>query len=516
MPESRWTKAEMREKHWSDILAERVMERKKDNYIITGGITTSGKPHLGTVGEVLYSSTIKEVIEEAGRKATFYFIADILDAFDSIPVDIEKYKGELAPQLGKPLAHVTDPFKCHVSYGEHYLQELMRLVDAMELNPVLVRSSELYEQGHFDSYTKRYLEEEDTVKEIVARSSLKEVSSMKDWSVIMPICEKCGKIATTRVLSHTDTEYEYSCDRDVGYIKGCGYIGNASIYDHRYKLQWRVHWPTWQAYFNSDVEGSGVDHMTRGGSGDTAIAIHKEFLKRDPPILYKYGFVMFHGKKYSKSKGIGIGAEELFSLVPPQLTKYLLSVTDLDKDKDIDPTGDRLIKVYEEVERLSKLSAPENRADEKKFITYRRTVGALRWKAHFLDILLNYQIYKDWDRVGDILGDREGILYLAPFITKWLKEEYEPERYNFAVKQGKITKLGDVVAYFAASLKEGMNDLEVHNLVYSVSKEKNVAPSELFKQLYLAIISKEDGPRLGKLVTSIGIDRVKEMLDKAA
>ncbi len=516
MPESGGTRAEMKDKHWSDILAERVMGKKKGKYVITGGITTSGKPHLGTIGEVLYPAIIKEAIEEKGGSAAFYFVADILDAFDAVPSDIEKFRSDLEPQLGKPLAHVTDPFGCHDSYGEHYLQGLMDLVRKMEINVNLVRSTELYGEGHFDKYTKMYLADEERMKEIVAKSTFREKDSLRGWSVIMPICEKCGKIATTRVISHTDTEYAYTCDRDVEYVKGCGYAGNASIYDHKYKLQWRVHWPTWQAYFDSDIEGSGVDHMTRGGSGDTAVAIHKNFLGREPPILYKYGFILFHGKKYSKSKGIGIGAEELFGLVPEQLAKYILSVPSLEQDKNIDPTGDHLVRLYDDIERLSRLEKPENRADEKKLIAYKRTVGSLRWKARFLDMLLNYQIYRDWNKVGEILGDKEGVAYLAPFITKWLEDDYEPERYNFTVKQGKLTDHADAVNAFASSLKEGMDELEIHNLVYSVAKEKNVGTPELFKQLYLATICKEDGPRLGKLFASIGVARVIDMLGKAA
>ncbi len=515
MPKSGGTRAEMKDKHWSDILAERVTEKEKGRYSITGGATVSGKPHLGTVCEILYPAIIGKAIEERGAKAAFHFIADTLDAFDAVPIDIERFREELEPQLGKPLAHVTDPFKCHDSYGEHYLQELMALSAAMELELTLVRSTELYEQGLFDPYTKRYLADEDRIKRILADSSFKDLDSLKEWSVIMPICEKCGKIATTRVTWHSDTEYEYACDRDVKYVKGCGYTGKASIYDHKYKLQWRIHWPTWQAYFDSDIEGSGVDHMTRGGSADTAIAIHKEFLNREPPVLYKYGFIMFHGKKYSKSKGIGIGAEELFGLVPAQLAKYILAVPSLEQDKDIDPTGDHLVKLYEEVERLSTLEKPENRADEKKLITFRRTIGHLRWKARFLDVLLNYQIYKDWKRVGSMLGDEEGVAYLAPFITKWLEEEYEPERYNFTIKQGKITGFGDAVKAFTSSLEDGMDELAIHNLVYGVAKEKDVKASDLFKQLYLATICKEDGPRLGKLFASIGVAKVRDMLEHA-
>ena len=120
------------------------------------------------------------------------------------------------------------------------------------------------------------------LKEIVATTSMRKIEDLKGWSPIMPICEKCGKIATTRVTSHTNDEYEYVCDVDVKYTKGCDFKGKAKITDHKYKLQWRLHWPSWQAIFNSSIEGSGLDHMTKGGSATTAPVIHKEILKQRP------------------------------------------------------------------------------------------------------------------------------------------------------------------------------------------------------------------------------------------
>jgi lysyl-tRNA synthetase class 1 len=353
------------------------------------------------------------------------------------------------------------------------------------------------------------------VKEIVARTSLRKIEEFKEWSPIMPLCEECGKIATTRMLSHNGDEYEYACDRDVGYTKGCGYRGKTKISDHKYKLQWRLHWPAWQAHFNSSAEGSGVDHMTRGGSADTSVAIHKEILKREPPILFKYGFVLLHGKKYSKSKGIGMSALEITKLVPQEIMKYALILPNLEQNKDIDPEGEKLIDLYSDIERVSKLDKPENRADEKKVFAFRLAIKKLKWRASFLDMLLNYQIYRDWKKVGELLNDVDGVAYLAPYITEWLNKEFEPEQYNFTVKTQKISEQKDLVANFSSSLKPGMNDLEVHNLVYQVVGNDKQKAQQLFTALYKAIIGKEKGPRLGKLIAAIGIERTKQILENA-
>ena len=501
--------------HWSVQLAEKVAAEKSSPLVITGGMTTSGPAHLGTVCEFLYPAVIKKAMENLGNKMEFHFIGDIMDAFDGIPEELKEYSGILTPELGKPLAYTIDPEGCHGSFGEHYLSEAVDIMHALKLDINVIKATDLYAGGAFDQYTKMYLSEEERVREIVARTSAREVKDLKDWSPIMPICEKCGKIATTRVTKHDDTTYEYACDRDVGYTKGCGYNGKNSIYDHKYKLQWRLHWPTWQAYFNTSIEGSGVDHMTKGGSKDTAYSFMKEFLKRDPPIYYKYGFVLFHGKKYSKSKGIGPSVAEILKLMPPELLAYMLVLPNLEQNKDIDPTGEKLVQIYEDIERISKIERADNRADQKKLDVFKTTIKTLPWKAPFIDILMNYQIYKEMDKVAEVVGDKQGVEYLSQYLEEWISQGYAPEKYNFSISPSKVAEHKDAVKLFIDSLSNGLNPIDIHNLVYEVAKSKGLEPTEMFKILYKAIISKDTGPRIGKLVSALGINKAKEILAEA-
>lgn len=509
------TKEELKDKHWSEILVDRLVVEKKPPFILTGGISTSGPAHLGTICEFLYSGTLQYVLEKGGRGSKFYFIGDILDPFDGMPAELKPYEKELTTELGKPLCNVPDPLKCHASFGEHYLSQAEELIKVLGTRAEVVKVNKLYENGGFDPYTKIYLKNEAKVKEIVARTSLRKVEDLKEWSPIMPICQKCGKVITTRVTWHSDEEYEYICDKDAKYTTGCGYKGRDKISSHRYKLQWRLHWPTWQAYYDSRIEGSGVDHMTRGGSVDTAIAIHKEILAREPPILYGFGwFFLQGGKKYSKSAGTGVSALDVIKLVPPEIIKYILIGPNIQQNKMLNPTGESMIRIYEDAERINALANTEERAEQKKLLAL-NLAGRLHWKTSFLDALLNYQIYKDWKKVGELLKDEAGVAYLAPYITEWLKRNFEPEQYNFALKPQKISENKELVAKFSASLKPGMSDVEVHTLVYSVVSDDKMKAEQLFAALYKAIIGKEKGPRLGRLIAAIGIEKTKEMLENA-
>ncbi len=501
----------MEDVHWAELLAERVIKEKKEPYVISAGITTSGPAHLGTLCEFLFPGTIKGVIERKGKEVKFYFIADILDAFDSVPLSMQKYEKELAPHLGKSLCDVPDPTGKSKSFGDHFLDEVRELMKKFGIDAEFVRVNEVYDAGKFDYYAKFFLENEAQAREIVERTSGK--TEKKDWSPIMPICKKCGKIATTRVVSHDSESYEYVCDKDVKYTGGCGYSGKEKISDHKYKIVWRLHWPSWMDLFKTSAEGAGVDHHTKGGSWDTLVAVFKEMFKKEHPIGYKYGFILFRGKKYSKSKGIGMGVSEMVSILPPEMIKYILLKPDIQENIDIDPTPGNLLRAFEDFEGAIRLldKKPEElaRSEEKRVAALKLSTGKINWKSQFLDMVLYYQIYNNWEQVGEVLNDPTGVEYLKNYAQEWIAREFLPEEYNFKYKP---TKAEGEVREFVQGLDEKLDALGIHNSVFEFAKSKGMEPKEMFRGIYLSLIGKEKGPRVGKLIYALGVKRVKEDL----
>lgn len=236
-----------------------------------------------------------------------------------------------------------------------------------------------------------------------------------------------------------------------------------------------------------------------------------------PPVGHRFGFVLLHGKKYSKSKEIGLSVQELLSFVPPPLIKYKLFKTDIGENKEFDPSGNALIRLYEEYGRAADIfekGTSLHRADNKLVLAYALSTDKRRWRVDFTDLLTHYQIYGDWERVADGLGDREGVAYLEKYVKNWIEEEYLPEEYVFRFKPAKAEGASAETLAFAEKLDPSMKAEDIHNLVYSIAKECGVKTSALFKALYLSLISKEYGPRFGKLVAAIGVNRVKETLLK--
>lgn len=497
--------------HWVEALTGDLLKEKSPPFVITSGATTSGPCHLGTLCEFLFPSAIQKHLSSLGYETKFYFIGDILDAFDSVPVTLQKYEKELSPHFGKPLSDVPDPFGCCNSFGDHFLNELKDTMELLDIRPTVVSSSELYKKGVFDKYALLFLDREEEVKEVVRASSLKDELS-KEWSPLMPICAQCGKIATTAVTSHTKDAYHYACSKDAEYVKGCGYEGEEKISAHRYKLTWRLHWPSWMDYFGTSLEGAGVDHHTRGGSWDTAVAVFKNIFRKAPPFGYKFGFVLFQGKKFSKSKGIGISLSDTLSLLPPEVVKYMLIKPDIQENIDLNPSTLTLLRLMDEFQEASAFVGKEDvtRAQRKMGKAFALSTNALNWKASFKDLLLYYQLYRDWSVVGEKLGDKEGVAYLKKYAENWLEKKFAPEEYLFSFSPKKPDDRNALE--FLNALKEGMDATAVHNLVFETAKKHGVEPSELFKILYHSLIGKEKGPKLGKLITAIGIERVKQEL----
>ena len=507
---------ERRVKHWSEVISQRIIEEKEEPFVIASGITTSGPTHMGTACEFLYPSALARYLEDNGYKTEFVFIGDLMDAFDRIPRSLQRFTF-LKEHLGKPLCKVPDPYGCCGSYGEHFLNETMDLMEKLEVDPKILRTDELYASGRYDPYARLFHARGDQVKGIARRvAKISGAPALPSWiDVVMPICENCGRIATTVVKSFDGSTIRYSCSRDVGYAKGCGYSGEMSISDHRYKLFWRLDWPSRQDFLGVSAELAGADHHTRGGSWETAVAVHREIFNKDPPIGHKYGFVLLHGKKYSKSKGMGLSVQELLKLVPPMLIKYDLFKTDVEENKEFDPSGHKLIRLYDEYQRAADLyesGGRLRRAEEKMVLAYKLSTDRRMWRASFTDMLMYYQIYRDWDKVAEVVGDEEGVGYLKRYIERWVSQEYLPEEFAFTFKPERIRAYESELAILARSLDERMSAEEVHNLVYTIAKERGVDAPSLFKAIYLTLIGKDHGPRLGRLIVAIGVDKVKKIM----
>ncbi|VVB57648.1 Lysine--tRNA ligase [uncultured archaeon] len=521
-------------RHWVEQLGQSVLDRGSGPYTITGGMTTSGPAHMGTLCEMLYPQAVAHHLQRMGKKVRYIFIADILDAFDGVPVAMQPYSKQLEPHLGKPLCDVPDPTGRYPSFGDYFLNESLGIAKQFGVSPQLVRAQELYTSGAMDESARLFVSKCEQARELVARTSLRD-ELPADWHPLMPICSNCGRIATTRVTKTEGDIYHYTCDKDVKYTKGCGHSDSNSISDHRYKLTWRLHWPAWMKHFHTSIEGAGMDHHTRGGSWDTAQAVFREIFNQEPPVGYQFGFVLFQGKKYSKSKGIGMGLSDLLKLQPAPVLAYALLRPDLMENRDINPTSENLLRLIAEYEEAGALAAQMglleksdssessqlvhqstspaaevSRAERKRALAYSLAASRPLWSIPFSDLLIYYGLYGDLERVAAALNQPDDVRYLAPYILEWEKQNLIPDIYRFKFQNKPASS--PQVREWVQTLTPQMDALAIHNSVFNFARERKIQTGAMFQSIYTDLIAKPHGPKLGRLVHILGVEKVRATL----
>ena len=115
---------------------------------------------------------------------------------------------------------------------------------------------------------------------------------MKKDDVYWPIaafCCKCNK-DTTEITGY-DGEYgvSYKCS-------SCGHEEHGDLRTSKeFKLGWRVDWPMRWNEEKVIFEPGGKDHISPGGSYDTAKLVSKKIYGWDAPVTMKYDFVSLKG-----------------------------------------------------------------------------------------------------------------------------------------------------------------------------------------------------------------------------
>jgi len=195
--------------------------------------------------------------------------------------------------------------------------------------------------------------------------------------------------------------------------------------------------------------------------------------------------------------------------------KYMLLKPDLQENVDIVPKPVNMLRVIDDYEKAIMLLADNkldtlSRADHKRVLAARLASESAEhgrgWKTPFLDLLLFRQLAYGWDKIAEKTGDKLSVQKLSAYVEAWEKKNFIPEEYAFSYKPQKAQ--GSAATFFG-KLTPKMDALEIHNLAFAVAKEANIPASKLFEECYLALLSKEKGPKLGKLIEALGVERVK-------
>ncbi len=552
--------------HWADQMALEIKEKvennkflkdlvKKNGYFVYDEKTPSGHIHIGSGRGWIIHDVLAKALRNIGLKAKFVLSSDDFDPYDKPNKDLSN---EWDKYLGMPFRNIPSPIKGYKSFGDYFFTESTNKFKEFGIECELASTGDDYIRGVFNKQIKIVLDNADKIKKIYEDLYSDEAvgANKIPWN---PLCEKCGKIATTKVTKWDSKNevVEYECTDDiVDYTKGCGYKGERSPYDGGGKFPWKVEWAAKWPAKGVIVETAGKDHFTEGGSRTTARIISDKIFDYPPPYPstreengFFYEFFTIGGAKMSTSKGKGIGFAESTNFAPAQILRYLLVRTRPGTVIDFDPyqTNDIILLYdrYDKTERIyfnTEESTEKSPISDKEKLQQKRIyelshVGPIRKKipiqipftqcSNMIQILGNIEDCIDYFKNENLIpkdANKDDIKYVIDrieFAKNWISK-YAPDQYVFKLN----TEIPSNIVLSdkqKKALKEVLLNLKetkfsdyapLHDLFKEIIAEFHMETSEFFSGAYRVLISKERGPHLANFVLMIGQYNVVKLLEK--
>lgn len=490
---------------WAEELTNHFKDEKK-RILVDDMATPSGKPHVGTLRGAILHDVAAKALTNSGLNAEYTFVCNDFDPMDGLPtyLDPKIYQ----EHMGKPLFMIPAP-EGEKSFSDYYMDDLYGIMKGLGCVFRPVYDSQEYKSGRMDKVIKIALDNAETVRKIY-----KEISgSIKpaDWIPFQPICENCGKIGTTRAYAWDGKKVSYICEEDmVDWAKGCGHKDKVSPFGGTGKLLWKVEWPAHWAAMGVRVEGEGKDHASAGGSRDLANHLCKKVFKIDPPYDIPYEHIIFAGKKMSKSKGIGISAEEVYKNLSPEIIRFIM-IRNPGRVIDLDLSGLTVPQIYDEYDRakgayIGKLDFPDLAASYA--FSQLGKVFNTGYSAKFLTVANLLQIpqmdIKSWaeNDKGFSLNKKESddLAERIKFAEIWLSN-YAPDDLKFDIKDTlPSVKLDTDEKKFLQTLSDkypkDLDNEKLKGVLTNSISETEIQPRKAYGALYKVFLGKDSGPRV--------------------
>ncbi len=504
----------------SDSLAKQL--RNYDGVVrFETGFGPSGLPHIGTFAEVARTTWVRRAFEHiTGKKTELIAFSDDMDGLRKVPLNMPN-KEMLREHLGEPLSRIPDPFGCCESYSDHMNGKLREFLDRYEFDYRFQSSAEAYSRGDFDEGLRLILEKHDEIRDVVAPTLREE--NRKDWSPIMPICPKCGKVYTTRVLEvHPENgTVLMKCDKSFGDVHGCGHEGEVNVTGGNVKVGWKVDWALrWYSY-GIHYEMYGKDLIE---SAKLSARICRILGGRPPVGLVYEMFLDENGEKISKSVGKGVTVDAWMEYAPLESLLYYIFQNPKKAKRLFFGMIPKVVDDY-----LAELKRYPTLAEEKKpdsavwhvhggnppaygsSITFSLINNLISGLGTDDEELLWTYLKKydpqveDYENVVRALVTRS-LAFYRDFILPNKKYE-KPDRNMRYLFEELRNELGDV------STDASAEDLQA--IPFDIARRHDVDPKEFFKAIYGALLGQERGPRFGTFAKLMGRDKVLELIDKA-
>ena len=521
---------------WAERITGEIVERykgRKGAIIIRDEKTVSGRVHIGSMRGVAIHGAVAEILTEQKVQNVFRFEMNDFDPMDDIPLYLPREQFE--QYLGLPLKNVPSPEPNAISFAEYFADDFKSAIAHAGFLPEYSWASDLYLSGSMDTVITEALGSAEKIRAIY-----KEVSGSQkegEWLPLSVLCPTCGKISTTEASDFDGKTVVVHCrEHKVEYTKGCGFSGRVSPFGGKAKLPWKVEWAAKWKVGGVLVEGAGKDHSTRGGSRDVANHISKEVFNYEPPFDIPYEFLLAGGKKMSSSKGRGSSAKEISDLVSTKIFRLALLGKDINQQINFDPDGDTIPVLYDQYDKLAEnfwAGTKDDYARLFELIHFPRNLPPPVFLPRFSQVAFMVQMphLEVEAEVEKIKGSpltkedktelKERILYAK----KWLAE-YAPEKFVYelqntlpdaakSLSEAQKKALGELLLYMEMRPQMPSGE-ELHKKLHEIKETQGIAPSELFKSIYLIFLGKTHGPQAGWFLSALERDFVLKRIKEAS
>ena len=523
--------------HWADQMADTIIREKGDldSYTCASGITPSGTVHLGNFREIITVALVVRALRSRGKNVRFIYSWDDYDVFRKVPANmpdpeiLEKY-------LRFPITEVPDTTNRNENYARHHEVDIEQQLPRVGIAPEFLYQASRYRANRYAEGMKKAMQMRETIKECL-NEYRDDAHKMKPEDVYWPVAIFCGKCSkdTTNITGY-DGEYgiSYKCE--------CGHEETADIRTFKgAKLGWRVDWPMRWNEEKVVFEPGGKDHISPGGSYDTAKLVSKKIYGWDAPVTMRYDFVNLKGVpgKMSSSKGKVIALPDALDVYQAEVLRYLFAGTRPNTEFAISFDMD-VLKVYEDYDKTERIVYGVDKAKnedqfnkEKRIYMLSQIDGkipeTMPYQITFRMLTTLLQTYSgDIDAVIKSLGDvkpeqEERLRRRMACAWFWIQNSAPScaEDFIFTIRNdGSKADLDETMSKAVARVRDEVvpkldtftQDKECQQAMYDIATDMGIDAKQLFTALYQAVVAKDQGPRLGGFFRIIGKERLEKIL----
>jgi lysyl-tRNA synthetase class 1 len=479
------------------------------------GYGPSGLPHIGTFGEVLRTTMVRQAFAALSDLPTKLFVvSDDMDGLRKVPTNVPN-QDLLAQHLGKPLTCVPDPFGTHASFGAHNNAKLREFLDRFGFDYTFISATEKYKAGHYDDILRRVLAHYDAIVGVILPTLGPD--RRETYSPFLPLCPKTGQVLQAKVIDRDLTTSTITWQHpETGETLTTSILGGAC------KLQWKADWGGRWAAFQVDYEMSGKDLIDSVKLSSKICRI----LGEAPPETMTYElFLGEDGDKISKSKGNGLSVEDWLAYGPteslsfymfqaPQRHKRLFfdvipKATDMYLDHLDSYTREDPLKQHDNPVWFIHGGHPPAPESPLKFSLLQNLAAA----AHAEDTSVLWGFVKRYDSA--LTPEKAPFLdHLLGHAVRYYQDFIKPKKtYRSPTETEK-----DALLRLRNDLLSAPQDTDAEgyqSLVYTVGRDFGYDPMrDWFRAIYEVLLGEEQGPRFGSFIELFGVQGTCDLISE--